>query len=164
MTDFKFSEAIIDSLGAEETATVTYCRDVFVGDENVGKLCWTVAADIELTHYDNDPGYWGATMADSEPGGLEVDYNLSDAWIVDSETWTDIADEKLDKELTDLLPELIERDVIFCEITSLAESDIYDAYCDYIVDKMENSRNDYDGWEPGDDEDPNEDYDYDIYD
>lgn len=166
--NFKFGDAIVDSVGAEETAYVTYCRDVFVGDENIGKLFWTVAADVELTHYYNDPGYWGPTMAESEPGGLEVEYNLSDTWIVDDETYNDIADEKLDKELTDLIPELIENDVMFCEITSLAEGDIYDVYCDYIVDVMENNRNSkydyYDNWEPGDDEDPNEDYNYDIYD
>ena len=154
MTDFKFSEAIVDSVGADETATVTYCRDVFVGDKNVGKLYWSVAAGIELTYYNNDPGYWGPTMADSEPGGLEVEYNLSDPWFIDDETYIDIADEKLDKELTDLIPELIKNDVMFCEFTSSAESGICDAYFEYIVDVMENKRYD----------DPDDDYDYDIYD
>ena len=141
---FKFGDAIVDGVDAERTVTVTYCRDVFVGDENekVGKLYWSVAADVELTHYYNDPGYWGPTMADSEPGELEVEYNLSDAWIMDDETYNDITDEKLDKELTDLIPELIENGVIFNEITSSAESEVYDAYCDYIVDVMKNKRND----------------------
>lgn len=159
---FKFGDAIVDSVDAEETVTVTYCRDVFVGDENekVGKLYWSVAADVELTHYNNDPGYWGPTMADSEPGELEVEYNLSDAWIMDDETYNDIVDEKLDKELTDLIPELIENGVVFCEITSSAEGRIYDAYCDYIVDVMKNKRNDdYDDYCNGG---PNN-Y-YDIYD
>jgi len=163
--NFKFGDAIVDGVSADDTASVTYCRDIFVHDENVGKLYWTVASDIELTHYDNDPGYWGPTMADSEPGGLDVDYNLSDTWIVDDETYIDIADEKLDNVLTELIPELIENGVIFCKIVSSAESDIYDAYCDYIVGVMENKRNDdYDGWEPGEYDGPDDDYDYDIYD
>lgn len=159
---FKFGDAIVDGVDAEETVTVTYYRDVFVGDENekVGKLYWSVVADVELTNYYNDPGYWGPTMDTSEPGELEVEYNLSDAWIMDDETYNDITDEKLDKELTDLIPELIENGVIFNEITSSAECEIYNAYCDYIVDKMKNKRNDdYDG-------DPDDYYDcgYDIYD
>lgn len=141
-TKFKFGDVLVDGVDAEETVTVTYYRDVFVGDEKVGKLYWSVAADVELTHYYNDPGYWGPTMADSEPGELEVEYNLSDTWIMDDETYADIVDEKLDKELTDLIPELIENGVIFNEITSSAEGEIYDAYCDYIVDKMKNKRND----------------------
>lgn len=139
---FKFGDVIVDSVDAEETVYVAYYRDVFVGDEKVGKLYWSVAADIELTHYYNDPGYWGPTMADSEPSELEFEYNLSDAWIMDDETYNDITDEKLDKELTDLIPELIENGVIFNEITSSALCEIYDAYCDYIVGVMKNKRND----------------------
>ena len=93
-------------------------------------------------------------MADSEPGGLEVEYNLSDPWFIDDETYIELEDEKLDKELTDLIPELIKNDVMFCEFTSPTESGICDAYFEYIVDVMENKRYD----------DPDDDYDYDIYD
>jgi hypothetical protein len=83
-------------------------------------------------------------MDTSEPSEFEVDYNLSDTWIVEDETYAVAPNEKLDSELTDLIPELIENGVIFNKITSSAESDIYNAYCDYIVDKMKNNRNDYD--------------------
>lgn len=150
-TKFKFGEALVDEVyvmekDGEETVYVAYYREVFVDNVNVGNLFWTVASNVELTNYYNDPGYWGSTMADSEPSDSEIDYNLSDTWIVEDETYADVADKKLNDELTDLIPELIENGVIFNEIASSAESDVYNTYCDYIVDKMKNKRNDdYDG-------------------
>ena len=164
-TKFKFGDALVDEVyvmerGGEETVYVAYYREVFVDDVNVGNLFWAVASNVELTNYYNDPGYWGPTMDTSEPGELEVGYNLSDTWIVEDETYADATNEKLDDELAVLIPELIENGVIFNEITSSAGRDVYDTYCDYIVDKMKNKRNDdYDG-------DPDDYYDcgYDIYD
>jgi hypothetical protein len=148
-TKFKFGDALVNEVyvtrkSGEETVYVAYYREVFVDDVNVGNLFWMVASSVELTTYVNDPGYWGPTMDTSEPSEFEVDYNLSDTWIVEDETYAVAPNEKLDGELTDLIPELIENGVIFNKITSSAESDIYNAYCDYIVDKMKNNRNDYD--------------------